>query len=332
MSGHFRWSIFAATVIGLAIALWATGTVGFTDVMYSIARLGVGGFLWVMACSAGVLGLLGGAWFTAMPGEPFRRIPLFIWARTAREAASDLLPFSQLGGLVVGARTLIGGRLAPPRVYASMIVDLTTEMAGQLLFTLLGLWALGVMIEDVGDTQSLQPMAWAGAGAAVALVVAFTTLQRPALRFAGLLAKRLLPRANVPIDAILGELANFYRARASVSASFLLNLLAWLASAAIAWLTLHLMGEATPLWQVVALESLIFALRSVAFVIPGALGVQEAGYVILAPIFGIDPNAAIALSLIKRARDLSIGLSALLIWQLTELRTGLRASLGSVTE
>jgi uncharacterized membrane protein YbhN (UPF0104 family) len=109
-----------------------------------------------------------------------------------------------------------------------------------------------------------------------------------------------------------------------MAASFFFNLMAWLASAASAWLILRLMGETQTLWQVVALESLIFALRSTAFLIPGALGLQEAGYILLAPAFGIDPGTAIALSLIKRARDVAIGLPALLIWQIADLGSGLR--------
>jgi len=73
---------------------------------------------------------------------------------------------------------------------------------------------------------------------------------------------------------------------------------------------------------VIALESLIFALRGAAFVVPGAIGVQEAGYVLLGPLLGLDPQAAVALSLIKRARDVVIGLPSLVAWQAVEI--GLR--------
>jgi uncharacterized membrane protein YbhN (UPF0104 family) len=85
------------------------------------------------------------------------------------------------------------------------------------------------------------------------------------------------------------------------------------------------MGETISLSQVIALESLIFALRSAAFVVPGALGLQEAGYALLGPLFGLDPATAVTLSLIKRARDISIGLPALILWQVAALRSGLRA-------
>jgi uncharacterized membrane protein YbhN (UPF0104 family) len=53
---------------------------------------------------------------------------------------------------------------------------------------------------------------------------------------------------------------------------------------------------------------------------PGALGFQEGAYVLVGPLFGLGPESALALSLIKRAKDLAIGAPALLIWQVGEGR------------
>jgi hypothetical protein len=41
-------------------------------------------------------------------------------------------------------------------------------------------------------------------------------------------------------------------------------------------------------------------------------------------LFGLPPDIALALSLLKRGRDLTIGVPALLIWQGTEGRRALR--------
>ncbi len=67
-----------------------------------------------------------------------------------------------------------------------------------------------------------------------------------------------------------------------------------------------------------AIESLICATRSVAALIPNALGVQEAAYAILAPLFGVGAEVGLAVSLLKRARDISVGVPILLIWQAAE--------------
>jgi hypothetical protein len=63
--------------------------------------------------------------------------------------------------------------------------------------------------------------------------------------------------------------------------------------------------------EALLLESLGQAIRSAGFAIPGALGVQEGGYLLLAPLAGLTPDAALALSLAKRARELLLGIPGL---------------------
>src|SRR5258706_3443986 len=129
-----RAGLLLATIMGVAVATWTVGTAGVRQVFDAMTSIGwIGMFLFTL-WSLGVLTLLGLAWYTVAPGETVGRLPYYIWARTTREAATDVLPFSQLGGLVVGARTLAARRVPKPLVYASMIADMTTEMAAQLLF------------------------------------------------------------------------------------------------------------------------------------------------------------------------------------------------------
>jgi putative membrane protein len=319
MTQGLRWPIAIAVAGGLAAAVWAIGKVGLGELVDAALRLGIEGFLLFCAGSIGLLVLLGAAWWVAMPPVRARALPLFAWARAAREGSNDLLPFSQIGGLLIGARTLTGAGLPPTRVYAAMIVDLTTEMAGQLVVVLFGLWALGSMLLH-GQGEALSPAAWTGAAMAVAILAAFVTLQRPLLSFLDTVGTKMLPRADLPLGRIRAELDTLYADRRPVAASFLLNIAAWLGTAVLAWVGLRLMGVEAPLVRVVAVESLISVVRSAAFLIPGALGVQEAAYLLLAQAFGIDPQAMLALSLVKRARDVAIGLPTLLLWWASDLR------------
>ncbi len=59
---------------------------------------------------------------------------------------------------------------------------------------------------------------------------------------------------------------------------------------------------------------------SAGFLVPGALGVQEAGYVALGHLFGISADISISISLLRRGRDIVIGVPVLLLWQLYEFR------------
>jgi len=103
-----------------------------------------------------------------------------------------------------------------------------------------------------------------------------------------------------------------------VWASFALHLAAWIASATEIWLALRFIGVPLGFGAVLAIESLLYAIRSVAFAVPNAVGVQEGAYILLGASFGLTPELGLALSLLKRARDAVIGLPALGAWELIE--------------
>ena len=78
-----------------------------------------------------------------------------------------------------------------------------------------------------------------------------------------------------------------------------------------AWVALRLAGATLGFPAVLVIESLLYAARSAAFAVPNAFGVQEGAYVLLGAGLGLTPEMGLALSLLKRARDLTIGLPAL---------------------
>jgi hypothetical protein len=86
------------------------------------------------------------------------------------------------------------------------------------------------------------------------------------------------------------------------------------------WIALRLAGAPLGFPTVLVVESLLYAIRTVAFAIPNAVGVQEGAYVLIGAAFGLTPEMALAISLMKRARDLAIGLPALGAWQVVEGR------------
>ena len=313
-----RLAFLIATILGLAVAGWVLASLGLSSVLGAMARIGPWGFALICLWSLGVLTVLGIALHVVAPGEPVRRVGWFIWSRAAREAATDVLPFSQLGGLVVGARTLEQGGVARPVVHAALIADLTTELAAQLLFTLFGVAMLATTLTNSNAAAAVKPTVFVGAGLCIAMMAAFALFQRPALALAGKIGERVLPGSQAAAVAVRARLDLVYRRPGLVASGFLLNLAAWIASAAGAWIALRVMGVTVSLWAVLVIESLIFALRTAAFVLPGAIGVQEAAYLLLAPLFGLDPASAVALSLLKRGRDLALGIPFLTIWQIGE--------------
>jgi putative membrane protein len=193
-------------------------------------------------------------------------------------------------------------------------------MAAQLVYTLSGLALIASLLIGSGAAASLRPAILGGTAVMIAIILFFFFAQRSALALAGRIAGRYIPGSHLALDEVRAELTRIYARRDRVALAFGFNLASWLASGAGAWLALRLMNVQISLLDTLSLESLIFTLRSVAFVIPGALGVQEVAYAMIAPLFGLPPESALALSLAKRARDFAIGLPTLLYWQLQEAR------------
>ncbi len=282
--------------------------------------MGIAGFLLFCGWSLGVSLILGGAWLAAAPGERVSRLWIFAWARMTREAAADLLPFSQLGGILVGARTLTAAGVRGERVYGSMVVDMTTEMAAQAIYTIFGLAMMASLFMGDGAAVRLRPLILGGTGLMIAIILAFFVFQRAALDFTSRVAARFLPKSAPILSGVRDELVRIYRRRDRVALAFFLNLAAWIGSGLGAWIVLNQMDVPVSVWGILSLESLIFTLRGVAFAIPGGIGVQEAAYAIVGPLFGIPAESALALSLAKRARDIVVGLPTLIAWQVSEAR------------
>src|SRR4029077_19262870 len=130
-------------------------------------------------------------------------------------------------------------------------------------------------------------------------------------RFARVLGRGWADKTASGAAALHAALTDIYRRRARVFSSFVLHLACWIASTLEAWVALRFAGASLGFTTVLVIESLLYAARSVAFAVPNAVGIQEGAYIVLGASFGLTPEMALALSLLKRARDLIIGLPTL---------------------
>lgn len=313
-------------IVGLLAGTALIGYFGFGEVWHALLAVRWTGFLAIVLYHSAGIGLLGLCWYVLSP----RPAPLlaFVWGRLIRDSGSELLPLSQLGGFVMGARAAmllgIGGAAAT----ASTIVDVTLEVVGQLGYTALGL----ALLAQVKPDDPL--IGWIALGiiAGLVAVAGFIVVQRRALGHMENLIRRIAQRwskdAAQEQQPLFSEIHEIYRRPGALYLGALLHWAAWVASSAEAWLALHLMGAPLGIGPVIVIESLLYAIRSVAFAVPNAVGVQEGAYIMLGAAFGLSPEMALALSLLKRARDLVIGVPALIAWQMLESRrllTGLGA-------
>ena len=161
-----------------------------------------------------------------------------------------------------------------------------------------------------------------GLAVAVVAAVAFLLVQRHGFdyfdRIARILGRGWAERSAAGAAALHVALAAIYRRRGGLWLNFSLHLACWIASAVEVWLALRLAGEPLSFGAVLVLESMLYAVRAAAFVVPNAVGVQEGAYILLGATFGLTPEMALALSLLKRARDIAIGIPTLVAWQALE--------------
>jgi putative membrane protein len=301
---------------GLLVAIGLIAYHGAADVLAGVARVGWGLAL-VVAIRATALGTAGLAWRALLPaGEP-RSPSVFIALRIVREAVNALLPSAQIGGDVLGGRLLTFFGVAGSLAGASIVVDTLVQAGTEFLFALTGLATLAL----VADDQAI--IRWIASGslvAALALFGFFLSLRLGLLRLVGRLAGSrtfgaALPGGMVAIDREARTMIGTPRRLATAGG---LHLVAWGFGVGEIWVGLAAMGQLPSLMQALVLESLGQAVRSAAFPVPGALGIQEGGFILLCGMFGIGAETALALSLVKRVPDLVLGIPGLLGWQLLE--------------
>ncbi|HEY1259883.1 MAG TPA: lysylphosphatidylglycerol synthase domain-containing protein, partial [Stellaceae bacterium] len=235
-----------------------------------------------------------------------------------RDAGSEVLPLSPVGGSVLGARAAMLAGVSGSIAAASTIADLTLELLAKLAFTALGLvWLVHL--------RPGSPFAWPvvlGLAAACVVTAGFVLAQRRGALVADWLAVRLgrgwAERTAAGAAALQASLERVYRLRGGLWRGFALHLACWIGGAGEAWIALQLIDAPLPVGSVLVVESLVYAVRTVAVVVPNAVGVQEGAYIVVGAAFGLSPQTALALSLIKRARDLAIGLPAIGVWQAVE--------------
>jgi putative membrane protein len=246
--------------------------------------------------------------------SPMRDAVLTRWAG---ESANSFLPAGQIGGPVLMARHLAHRGMPMQDAAAAITVSTTLQTVAQILFALLGVALLGAQAGHFSE-HALRVSSLVASGFLAVQIGGFYLLQRrgffsklirAANRFAG---KRDWSQWVSRAEAIDLAIQGIYGRGSGVAASFFLSLVGWLVGTGEVYLILVLLGHPVSWLAALLLESLGQAIRGAAFAVPGALGVQEGGYLLLAPLAGLPADAALALSLAKRAREILLGLPGLL--------------------
>jgi hypothetical protein len=300
---------------GLALAAVLMARAGFGEILRTLMTAGWG-LLWLAPYRLVPVTLDAAGWRLLLPRHgPHVPFPYLVWAAAVRDAATSLLPLSGPAGIAAG-------------------VEGTVTLVSQLLFVVAGiaLFLLHPLSSNLALLNELVPLLLG----ALPFIVLIVLLQSKAWVFHWMepLTDRLADRLRLP--GLVGgptrlheQLAALYAQPYLVARSGLWQLAGLFAGAGEVWLALRLFDQPVTLASAVLLQSVGQAARTTAFMVPGGVGVQEAGFVLAANLVGLGPHVGLALAFAKRFRELVFGVPFLMSWHWFEgRRLMLRRSAG----
>jgi len=313
---------YIAGFLGLVLLLILIVHSEFSE---SIEVLGIAGWqlFWLVPYRALFFVLYALGWRVLLgPYDPARRAGLgyLFWVTTLREAIDRLLPVASVGGSVIAVRLLRWRGLAGAPVAATVVVEILLTLVVSYLFALCGvaiLVELGYVSPKL-STLVLGLLAFLPALIAIAVLLRFGSPFRRSQRLLHLLtgANALAADALNLDDEVQATLRRGW----GLCVAGALQFAALLSGAFEVWFALTLFGHPVSAGDAVILESLTQAVRLVAFIVPAALGVQEAALVLFGQALGIGSELALAVSIAKRMREVLCALPSLLSWQWLEAR------------
>jgi putative membrane protein len=293
---------------------------GLGNVVTSVSKIGWPQFALIVSWQIVLFIVLGIGWDAIMPARDGRRFWVPIWGRMVRDAAANCLPFSQVGGFVFGARAITLQGVEWHTATASTVVDVTAEFLAQIVFSCIG---LAILLLRVPGSKIAGPVE-AGIGLAVLACFAFIWVQKGIgtifVRLGARIAGNRFQDAKERVEVLQAELALIYGHTGRLALGSFIHLVGWICTGVAGWIGFHALGVPLDFDDAMAIEALLSAAAAVAFLVPVSAGVQEAGYAGLGAVFGVPPEISLGVSLVRRGRDLVVGVPILLLWQIIEMR------------
>lgn len=310
-----------AAILGLlglaaatAVIIWS----GWAEVVQAVASAG-----WGIVAVAGYhmlsQALSAASWQVLIPGKNRPSWLMFFYFIWIRASVNNLMPVARIGGEVAAVRVMIAHGMRKNIAIASTVVELTLSIVAVFTFVLTGVILFALRMND---HHLVAQLAW-GVLFSMPAIAGLIAVQR--IGFFTLLSRLFHLMFRDHWASLVGNgaaldraVTTLYRRHGRIALTGAMQIVAWgMGSGEIA-LSLHFLGHPLPLWDNVMLEALIQGSASAAFAIPGALGVQEAGFLFFGGMLGLPHDTATALAVMRRCRDLLCYVPGLIIWQAHE--------------
>lgn len=232
--------------------------------------------------------------------------------RTAGEVVNMTTPTAYVGGEPLKAYLLQKSGVPMVEGLASVVIAKTTMTIAQVLFILLGIalgfWILGAQ----GSPGQVVAAGLLSVGLLAFGAMAFVFVQRRGLFIWILETLRKLGIRIGFLEAREGKLReldqtilNFYtRHQTAFYASTALYFLGWLAEALEVFVIIAYLGGPVDVWSAISIGALSVFIKGGTFFIPGSLGAQDGGNLLLLQAFGYSDVTGITFALLRRFREL----------------------------
>jgi putative membrane protein len=314
-----------ALLAGLAVAIALIAWRGVGTVAAAMASLGAGVLLLPLIYVPHIFGAAT-SWSLLFPAGRRPRFAVTLRAIWIGLAVEMLLPLAGLAAEVVKVRLLIRAGVRAADAASLAVVDLTVQVVVLIFWGVVGALALAGTGSDAG-------LVWPALGGAAVLAFAVSLLfyvQRGGFigRFARFGARKLhserwhgIADGAEHLDLVIREI---YQRPLRVALAGALRCVTRSVMAVELWVAAWLMQHPISAADAAMFIGVVGTIRAIAFILPGGWGLQEGAYILLGHMIGVPPEVALALSLASRARELLVGVPALVAWQWSEGR-GLRA-------
>lgn len=245
--------------------------------------------------------------------------PFLFWICSVREAFG-LLPLTSLAGDVAGIRIMRTRVSNGAGVIGSVVVEAFLTLCNQYVIALASLIILLAKFGTGATAADVVLYVALGLMPALPLLFVLASSLRSRQFFGRLetLASRFIGRRlasylqGVEVDNAIHEQ---FGHRGRMLLAMLFELLGYLFAALGTWVALQLLGHPLGFVEIFALEAIVIIIRQVLILVPAGIGIQEAAILGMGTFLGLPTEIAVALSLVKRAREVLYSLPMLLSWQ-----------------
>ena len=309
-------------LLTLALIVWHIGPGQIYD---AAAQLGPVALLVLLIPSVVMYVVEAYGWKVTL-GPSAKAIPFWrvLAIRTAGEVVNMTTPTAYVGGEPLKAYLLKKHHVPMVEGLASVIIAKTTMTIAEVLFILLGI-ALGVWLLGGNDSSGhTVAAALVSVGLLAFGTAAFVFVQRQGiftwllgfLRKIGLKIAYLEAREE-KLRSLDQTILDFYRHnRPAFYASTGLFFLGWMTEALEVYVIVYYLGGPALALSAISIGALSVFIKGGTFFIPGSLGAQDGGNVLLLSAFGYSDVTGITFALLRRFRELvwiGIGLLCLLL-------------------